>query len=453
MRKLFGTDGIRGVSGEYPLDQKTVYAVGRALGHHLPDGPKRVILGQDTRESSAWIADMLASGLRESGVETESAGVVPTPAVAYLAHTQGFSAGVVISASHNPWRDNGIKVFAGDGYKLPDSVELEIETEIFSVLSGNAAKAASGPASPSLPGDSRLHAAYVNWMARSISGADRLRIVVDCANGAASAIAQELFTRSGAKAEFTHSSPNGRNINENCGALHPEVVGREVVARKADLGICFDGDADRALFADSNGKVVDGDAVMLLLAGDLRRRGELANDTVVATTMSNMGLEIALRQAGIKLLRAPVGDKYVLEEMIKSGAVLGGEQSGHIILSREATTGDGLLTAMRVLAIVAASSQPLAELVSGLKVFPQTIKNVRVREKRPIDQIPQLVEAIQSAERELKGNGRVNVRYSGTESLARVMVEAESKETVQRLADTIASAIESVLGTGASTRH
>jgi phosphoglucosamine mutase len=453
MRKLFGTDGIRGVAGEYPLDKKTVHAVGRALGHHLPDGSHRVILGQDTRESSAWIADALASGLQESGVQTESAGVVPTPAVAYLAHTLGFSAGVVISASHNPWRDNGIKVFGGDGYKLPDGVELEIETEIFSVLSANAPAGQNAPLVPSLPGDSRLRAAYVNWMARSLPGAERLRIIVDCANGAASTVAPEILKRSGAHMEFTHRTPDGRNINENCGALHPEIVAREVVSRNADLGICFDGDADRALFADSNGQVVNGDAVMLLLARELRQRGELANDTVVATTMSNMGLEIALREAGIKLLRAPVGDKYVLEEMIKSGAVLGGEQSGHIILSREATTGDGLLTAMRVLEIVAASGRTLAELVSDLKVFPQTIKNVRVKEKRPLDQLPHVVEAIQNAERELNGNGRVNVRYSGTESLARVMVEAESKETVHRLADSIASTIESVLGTGSPKGH
>jgi phosphoglucosamine mutase len=453
LRKLFGTDGIRGVAGEYPLDRKTVHAVGRALGHHLPDGPKRVILGQDTRESSAWIADTLSSGLREAGVQTESAGVVPTPAVAYLAHTQGFSAGVVISASHNPWRDNGIKVFGGDGYKLPDAVELEIETEIFSVLSANEPESQNAPPAPSLPGDSRLRAAYVNWMARSLPGAERLRIIVDCANGAASTVAPEILKRSGAHTEFTHRTPDGRNINENCGALHPEIVAREVVSRNADLGICFDGDADRALFADSNGKVVNGDAVMLLLARELRQRAELANDTVVATTMSNMGLEIALREAGIKLLRAPVGDKYVLEEMIKSGAVLGGEQSGHIILSREATTGDGLLTAMRVLEIVAASGLPLAQLVSDLKVFPQTIKNVRVKEKRPLNQLPQVLEAIQNAERELKGNGRVNVRYSGTESLARVMVEAENEEAVQRLAASIAAAIESALGTGTSAGH
>jgi phosphoglucosamine mutase len=447
MRKLFGTDGIRGVAGEYPLDRKTVFAIGRALGDHLPEGPRRVVLGQDTRESSAWIADLLTLGLTQAGVETQSAGVLPTPGVAYLTHTQGFSAGVVISASHNPWRDNGIKVFGPDGYKLPDAVELEIETEIFSLLN-EATEGRIGITAGFSPRP--LQAAYVDSLSRSIPGIERLRIVVDCANGAASAVAPELLSRCGAKAEFTHASPNGRNINENCGALHPEVVAAEAVARKADLGICFDGDADRVLFADHSGAVVNGDAVMLLLARDLKQRGELANQTVVATTMSNMGLEIALRNEGIRLLRAPVGDKYVLEEMIKSGAVLGGEQSGHIILSREATTGDGLLTAIHVLALLASSGKSLAELVSGLKVFPQTIKNVRVREKRPLDQIPRIAEAVRAAEQQLNGNGRVNVRYSGTESLARVMVEAESRETVERLAGSIAAAIEAELGAGAS---
>jgi phosphoglucosamine mutase len=453
MRKLFGTDGIRGVAGEYPLDQKTVYAAGRGLGDHLPAGPRRVVIGLDTRESSGWIADTLAAGLRDSGVETASAGVVPTPAIAYLAHTHGFSAGVVISASHNPWRDNGIKVFGPDGYKLADEVELEIESEIFSLLKENAIPSADGGGKPSLPGDPSLRLDYLNWLARAIPGAERLRIVVDCANGAATTVAPEIFKRSGAHAEFTHRTPDGRNINENCGALHPEIVAREVVARNADLGICFDGDADRALFSDCNGRVVNGDAVMLLLARELKQRGELANDTVVATTMSNMGLEIALRESGIKMLRAPVGDKYVLEQMIKTGAVLGGEQSGHIILSREATTGDGLLTAMRVLGIVAASGQTLAQLVSGLKVFPQTIKNVRVKEKRPLEELPRVVAAIRNAEQQLNGNGRVNVRYSGTESLARVMVEAETEETVQRLAGQIAAALETAIGQGAASAH
>jgi phosphoglucosamine mutase len=452
MRKLFGTDGIRGIAGEYPLDRKTVHAMGQALGDHLPAGPRRVVLGQDTRESSAWIADTLATGLKEAGVQTESAGVVPTPAIAYLTHTQGFSAGVVISASHNPWRDNGIKVFGRNGYKLPDAVELEIEAEIFSLLNAGAT-AGDAPGKPSFPGDARLRMEYLKWLARAIPGAEHLRIVVDCANGAASTIAPDLFSRCGAQVEFINANPNGRNINENCGALHPDAVGREVVLRKADLGICFDGDADRALFADSRGRTVNGDAILLLLARELKQRGELSNDTVVATTMSNMGLEIALRELDIRLLRAPVGDKYVLEEMKKSRAVLGGEQSGHIILAREATTGDGLLTAMRVLAIVAASSRPLAQMVSGLKVFPQTIKNVRVREKRPLEQLPQVMAAIREAEQRLNGNGRVNVRYSGTESLARVMVEAETEEMVTRLAGNIAQAIEGVIGTGALAGH
>jgi phosphoglucosamine mutase len=452
LRKLFGTDGIRGVAGEYPLDKKTVYAIGRALGDHLPAGPRRVVIGQDTRESSGWMADTLIAGLRDSGVETASAGVVPTPAVAYLAHTHGFSAGVVISASHNPWRDNGIKVFGGNGYKLPDEIELEIETEIFALLKESVAPKEEA-ASASLPGDANLRQDYLNWLARLIPGADRLRIVVDCANGAAASVAPEIFKRTGAQAEFTHRTPEGRNINENCGALHPEIVAREVIARTADLGICFDGDADRALFSDGSGKVVDGDAVMLLLARDLQSRGELTNETVVATTMSNMGLEIALRGSSIKMLRAPVGDKYVLEEMRKTGAVLGGEQSGHIILSREATTGDGVLTAIRVLAIVAASGKSLAQLVADLKVFPQTIKNVRVKEKRPLDQMPEVMAAIKQAEAQLNGNGRVNVRYSGTESLARVMVEAEKEETVQKLAGQIATALEAAIGAGGPAGH
>ena len=443
MRKLFGTDGIRGVAGEYPLDRKTVYVVGRAIGHHLPAAPQRVLIGQDTRESSFWIAATIAGGLTASGVEVESAGVITTPGVAYLTHTHSFSAGIVISASHNPWEDNGIKLFGPDGYKLPDATELEIETEIFSLLnSGGTVELRERP----LVANLGLHQAYVNWLTKPIPGAERLRVVVDCANGAACAIAPEVFSGCGIQAEYTHSAPDGRNINENCGALHPEVVARETVIRNANLGICFDGDADRALFADDSGQVVNGDAIMLLLARELKQRGELAQNIVVATTMSNMGLEIALRESGIRMLRAPVGDKYVLEEMQKSGAVLGGEQSGHIILSREATTGDGLLTARRVLEIVARNGKSLRQLVAGLKVFPQTIKNVRVREKRPLAQVPEVAAAIQQAEQALHGSGRVNVRYSGTEALARVMIEAESKDQVEQHATAIAQAIQKTLG-------
>ncbi|HKD13897.1 MAG TPA: phosphoglucosamine mutase [Candidatus Angelobacter sp.] len=446
MRKLFGTDGIRGVAGEYPLDQQTVYAIGRALGHHLPAGPRRVVIGQDTRESSAWIADTLASGLKDTGVETCSAGVITTPGIAYLTHTLNFSAGVVISASHNPWQDNGIKVFGSDGYKLSDEIELEIEQEIFSQLNAGGALPQTSVAH-SLPGDAELRSAYSAWMTRSIAGAKDLRAVVDCANGAASALAPEIFLLRGISAEFIYNSPDGRNINQNCGALHPEVVAQEAPKREASLGICFDGDADRALFADHRGNVVNGDAVMLLLARELKRAGRLRNDLVVATTMSNMGLEIALREAGIRMLRAPVGDKYVLEEMKKSGAVLGGEQSGHIILSEIATTGDGLLTALKVVEIIARSGKSLAALVADLKVFPQVIKNVRVREKTPLDQVQAVKAAIDSAQRDLNGTGRVVVRYSGTEALARVMIEAESSALTEKHATAIAEAIENALGT------
>jgi phosphoglucosamine mutase len=462
MRKLFGTDGIRGIAGEYPLDRQTVYAVGSALGHHLPSGTKRVLLGQDTRESSSWIADVLQSGLRHSGVETASAGVITTPGVAYLTHTQNFSAGVVISASHNPWQDNGIKVFGRDGYKLRDEVELEIEEEIFARINtsigsnpGSSADSSS-PGSPTraavarggveLPEEAGLRRSYVEWLARSVSSAGSLKAVVDCANGAASSLAPEVFGLRGIAADFIHNTPNGRNINENCGALHPEVVAAETKKWGADIGICFDGDADRALFADHRGNVINGDAIMLLLARELKQQKRLSNDMIVATTMSNMGLEAALRASGIKMLRAPVGDKYVLEEMKKTGTVLGGEQSGHIIFSEIATTGDGLLTALLVLEVVAKSGKPLAKLVADLKVFPQVIKNVRVREKRPLEEIAAVRAAIETAQSDLNGAGRVVVRYSGTEALARVMIEAESKDKMEKHANAIAEAIEKELG-------
>jgi phosphoglucosamine mutase len=451
LRKLFGTDGIRGVAGEYPLDKKTVYVIGSALAHHLGgvNGSEkvRVVIGQDTRESSAWIADALTAGLESAGAEVASAGVVTTPAVAYLARTEKFSAGVVISASHNPWQDNGIKIFGHDGYKLADAVEMEIEREIFGQIEKNQIQVAAAKKA-SVPGEHRLAEMYEKWLAEGVrtEGLGKLKVVADCANGAASKVAQELFRLCKINATFTHASPNGRNINEKCGALHPDVVAKEVVAQKADIGICFDGDADRALFAEANGNVVNGDAVLLLTAREMKQRGALKQDTVVATTMSNMGLEAALKREGIKMLRAPVGDKYVLEEMRKTGAVLGGEQSGHIIFSDSATTGDGLMTALKVLEVVANNGKSLAELVSDLKVFPQVIKNVKVREKKPIDQIPEVSSAIRSAEQDLKDEGRVVVRYSGTEALCRVMIEAASEQKMKHHADAIAEAIQRVLG-------
>ena len=452
-RQLFGTDGIRGIAGEFPLTLESTYSIGRALGHDLiRTGPRaRVVIGQDTRESSSWIADRIALGLVSCGVEVHSAGVITTPGVAYLARSRQYSAGVVVSASHNPWTDNGIKVFSGDGYKLPDSHELAIEQEIFALLQNpqSHTEPASGPA-PSLPGEAALRRAYIDWLATNVStDLSRLRVLVDCANGAATAETPELFQKLGVQAIFLSASPDGKNINHNCGALHPERVAEAVAGKEGqfDLGVTFDGDADRALFSDAKGRVVNGDAVLLLAARELQSRAMLPGSTIVATTMSNMGLEIALRNSGIRMLRANVGDKYVLEEMLKTGAILGGEQSGHVIFrDGEATTGDGLLTALRVMEIMARTGKPLAELISDLKVLPQTIQNVRVREKIPFAQVPEIQRAIQGAERELDGNGRVVVRYSGTEALARVMVEAESEEKMRTLANGIAGAIKTALG-------
>jgi phosphoglucosamine mutase len=449
MRKLFGTDGIRAVAGEAPLDAKTIHAVGVALARKLAENgdPVRVVLGMDTRESGPWITSTLVGGLREGGAVTEFAGVITTPAIAFLAKEHGFSAGVVISASHNPWQDNGIKVFGGDGYKLPDEVELEIEREIERVLEqqgyGTKDQAYELPSV-----NENFRREYVQFLLSAVPGIslDNRCVVIDCANGAASVIAPQLFDSLKGTVDVTHASPDGRNINAGCGALHPEVVAREVKERRASLGFTFDGDADRALFADEHGNVVNGDAVMLVCARDLQARGELANDVVVATTMSNMGFEAALKRSGISMLRAPVGDKYVLEEMKKSGASLGGEQSGHILFPARATTGDGLLTALVLLDVVHRSGKTLGELIADLKNYPQVIVNVKVREKRPLNTIPSVVSAIRTAEDELKDSGRVVIRYSGTEALARVMIEAESESAMRRHADSIADAIRAELG-------
>ena len=451
-RKLFGTDGIRGVAGEFPLDPGTVYAIGLALGHSLKkkEPRPRVLLGRDTRESSPWIAATLAEALRQSGAKAESAGVVPTPAIAYLARVHGFNAGVVISASHNPWQDNGIKLFGGDGFKLPDAVELAMEEEIlFHASKGKVVDVKSLPPVEDKPA---LQSDYIQFLRTTIPNLSLggMKLVVDCANGAAAAVAPELFRRLNrdgrAKVTLLNVTPDGRNINANCGALHPNFVAAEVRAHGATIGLTFDGDADRCMLADSRGNVINGDAILLMVGRDLKARGLLKADVVVATTMSNMGLEAALKRSGIRMLRAPVGDRYVLEEMQKSRASLGGEQSGHILLPHLATTGDGLLTALVILELVARTGKTVDELTADLKVFPQVIVNVKVKEKKPLAEIPAVAAAIRAAEEELKDSGRVVIRYSGTEALARVMIEAESGEAMKRHAEAIACAIRNELG-------
>jgi phosphoglucosamine mutase len=450
-RRLFGTDGIRGVAGEPPLDVRTIFATGLAIGHSLRGiAEPKVLLGRDTRESSAWIAATIAAGLRETGVRVESAGVVPTPAVAFLARNRGFDAGVVISASHNPWRDNGIKLFGGDGFKLPDALEASIEDEILRHAEEAAVPDVSEIAR--VEDNAALSDQYIQFLIESVPGLELngLQVVADCANGAAAGVAPELFARLGAQIgnEFAllNIEPNGRNINDGCGALHPQWVAAEVQKRGATIGLTFDGDADRCMLAGAHGNVINGDAILLMTARDLKARGLLNGNLVVATTMSNMGLEAALKRSGIRMLRAPVGDRYVLEQMQQHGAALGGEQSGHILLPHLATTGDGLLTALVILDLIARTGKSVDELTADLKVFPQVIVNVKVRDKKPLETIPAVTERIRAAEEELKDSGRVVIRYSGTEALARVMIEAESEEAMHRHANAIASAIRAELG-------
>lgn len=447
-RALFGTDGIRGIAGEYPLDRRTANAVGAALGGWvLASGQEpKVVLGMDTRESGPWLAVEVAGGLQHRGVAVDFAGVTTTPGIAYLAKTGPFAAGIMISASHNPYQDNGIKLIGHSGYKLPDEQEESLEAGIFALLGE---KLESSRAELRI--NSGLDRSYVDHLAATLpQGLSGLRIVCDCANGSASRLAPELFTRLGARVKAIHCSPDGRNINLNCGSLHLEVLRSAVLAEAADAGVAFDGDADRALFIARSGKIVDGDAVLLLTALYLKQQGWLAcgqgPPTVVATVMSNLGLERALASHGIRLIRTPVGDKYVLEEMMRIGAVLGGEQSGHIIFHQYATTGDGMLTALRVFEAMRAASAGLDELTSELKIYPQRLVNVRVRERKPLEELPAVKAAIREAEALFGDSGRVLVRFSGTEPLARVMVEGPDLDRVESFANQIASQIRAELG-------
>jgi phosphoglucosamine mutase len=446
--ELFGTDGVRGVAGHYPLDRETVWklgsAIGRVLRKEFSTRPLRVVLGEDTRESSAGISRALAAGLRSTGLEVTYAGVITTPGVAFLTRHQGFAAGAVVSASHNPYEDNGIKILSSSGLKLSESVELEIEQAL------NSAAPPDAPASePPLAPSPELLNDYVDYLLRLVAGSarlSRLRLVVDCAHGASSRVVPEILGRLGIEARILNAAPDGRNINLECGSLHPEIMARETKAAGADLGVAFDGDADRAIFATRQGRIADGDHVLYACAHHLHERGQLKGPGVVGTLMTNLGLELALARRGISLKRTAVGDKYVLEEMLRSGINLGGEPSGHIIFSDISLAGDGLITLLRILRLLDETGASLEDLVRELKQFPQIIRNVRVREKPPLESIPAVAGAVADCQREFGERGRVVVRYSGTEKVARVMVEAEEAEAVERHAARIASAIESNLG-------
>jgi len=439
-KRLFGTDGIRGVAGEYPLDDATVQAFGLAVGQWVRRlaGSTRVLIGMDTRESSPRLAQLVAAGLNAAGARPVLAGVLPTPAVAWLTRAMDFGAGVVISASHNPYRDNGLKVFTHSGFKLPDEEEAALEEQIHQ-LRGTL----GDPGPGQWESGESLTEAYLDWLVSVSPRVDGWSIGVDAGHGAAYQLAPQLLKRLGASAWAIGCEPDGRNINAGYGALYPQRLAQEVVRRQARLGVAFDGDADRAIFVSHTGRVVDGDHVLYLCARWLARRGELApagrQPVVVATVMSNFALEKKLAELGIRLIRTRVGDKYVLEEMLRSGAVLGGEQSGHIIFLRYATTGDGLLTLSRVLEILVETGKELDELASELQPLPQHLINVRLERRLSLEEMPGLAAAIRRAEEELGGQGRIVVRPSGTEPVLRVMVEAPQADLAERLARQIAA--------------
>ena len=466
MKRLFGTDGIRGVAGTFPLDDATVVRIGRALAGSLratTGGPPRVVVGRDTRESGPAIEASLARGVVEAGGRVEVGGVLTTPAIACVTRLVGYDAGLVVSASHNPYRDNGIKIFSRTGEKLSDEMEADIER---SVLDGPGAHDPDGapttrqaaapdgrgafawPGPPALD-HAQLAERYLAWLLSAVGPGASLRgtsIVVDCANGAACSLAPELFRRAGATVTAIHDRPDGRNINEDCGALHPERLGAEVRRRKARLGLAFDGDADRCLIVDSNGRLLDGDYVLYLAARDLKAAGRLRGNAVVGTVMSNLWLDRALRLEGIRLLRAPVGDKYVLEEMLRGGYVLGGEQSGHIIFLEKATTGDGLLTGLLVLDLLRRGGIDLSGWAATVRPCPQVLVNVPVRARPPLDSHPRIGAAIRDEEQRLGDGGRLLVRYSGTEPKARIMVEGESLQAVEQTAARLKAIIQEEIG-------
>lgn len=453
MKRLFGTDGMRGKAGIFPLDDSTIATVGSSLALRLKRKLGRqpfIIIGRDTRESGGWIEEALVAGIANTGATSKSAGVITTPGVAHLTRSLPADAGVVISASHNPYRDNGLKIFAPSGRKFDEKTERLIEADIYAEheRAGHATRPRAVAAADAAEA-AALRARYLDFLADEI-GRDlslrNLRLVIDTANGAASDLAPKLFERLGANVTTINNRPDGRNINLNCGSLHTESLGAEVVKMHADLGVAFDGDADRALFVDRRGNLVNGDGTLWVLAKHFNARNELADSTVVATVMSNLGLELALQREGIRLVRADVGDKYVLEELVRLGASLGGEQSGHIIFPRLSLAGDGMITTLSLLRVMTETSKALDELTSGFQTFPQILVNVTVETKRPFAEVEDIQQVADEVERELGSAGRLLLRYSGTEPLARIMIEGRTQEEIEQHAARLAAVIQQTLG-------
>jgi len=443
--RLFGTDGVRGKAGHYPLDHPTVRRLGAAVVRALPHGTAspRILVGRDTRESGAWIEAELAHGAAGEGALVTSAGVVPTPAIAYLTRLGGYDLGIVISASHNPFEDNGIKVFSGKGEKFTEDVERHVET----IIADTSWRTPDGE--PRAVTSTQRVEPYLNHLRvvfPEVASLGPFRLAIDCANGATTTVAPTLFMGLGAETVIIGDEPDGHNINLNCGSTHPELLAKTVVERECDMGVAFDGDGDRAIFVDHRGEVVNGDAVLLMCARQLQREGRLNGDTIVATVMSNIGLEIACRESGIEMVRTAVGDKYVMEEMLKRGATLGGEQSGHVIFSDYLYTGDGLCTALNVLRTLAMTQRPLADLASDLTNYPQVLLNVRVREKIDLKTVPAVAQAIDRVEQRVAGQGRVLIRYSGTEPLLRVMLEGKDQNEIRAWGQEIVDTVQAHLG-------
>jgi len=448
MKKLFGTDGMRGLAGAFPLDEKTIFVVGQSLARQFREQTgrePRFVTGRDTRESGEWIEKAFLAGANSEGAHCESALVITTPGVAYLTKAFDFDAGIVISASHNPFEDNGIKIFAPTGKKIDAETERVIEKDIFE---NDQIKAENKDYVVDSSRADEFQKSYLEYLTEEFKDLrlENFKMIVDCANGAASALAPSLFERFGAEIVAINCAPDGKNINKDCGSLHLEKLQAKVLEERADFGVAFDGDADRSLFVDEKGNLVDGDAVLWIMAQFLSEHGRLKNDTVVATVMSNIGLEIALNSKKIKLSRTAVGDKYVLEELLKSGSAVGGEQSGHIIFPEKSLVGDGMMTTLFLLESLYEKRKSLTEMTEGFTRYPQILVNVKVREKRPFEEVSEIVEASQILENELDGKGRLLLRYSGTENLARVMIEGENQSQIESQAHRLADVIRTSLG-------
>jgi len=446
--KLFGTDGIRAFAGEFPLNAETIVAIGRALGEKLGG---KVLIGQDTRMSSPWIFDHLQKGFSRTPAMLQNAGVIPTPAVALLTKWLGYSGGVMVSASHNPYQDNGIKVFGRDGTKLTDADEVQVEKRVFDLLGGARPERVDKIPDQAVTAanDTGWHERYQEILLSHFPNSDwlrGLRIVLDCANGAMSEVAPRLLTKLGADVVVTHAWPNGTNINEGCGAVHVDALRSAMSGGNADFGVAFDGDGDRSMFMSGSGRLIDGDAVLLLMSRRLKKLGQLNPRIVVGTVMTNFSLERMLQQEGIALIRVAVGDRFIFEEMQRSGAQLGGEPSGHVIFSDFKLSGDGLLTTLKVAEAIAGDRASFEDLTRDWVEAPQLLKNIRVREKVPLETMPAIQAKMTEIEHELQGRGRVVVRYSGTEPLLRVMIESDDAALNDRLVEELLTVIRSMLG-------